>query len=224
GVKGDPLNAFGSELAKNGIIVLSPDSIGFEDRRRNQSGTDKNESTDWLQYFNGMAYRLLKGELLMTTVLNDAIIGVDLLQSLPRVDKTNIGIMGHSYGGNTSIFHAAIDERIQFACASGSVCSYKNKIENETGIELSLIIPNILNRMDISDIVQCVSPRRILLVSATDDKYSKDAADIADKVHQNLKTMNEIDNVEHKQYEGNHALTKERFDFIIDWINKQAHK
>ncbi len=222
GIKGDPYNAFGPELAKNGIIVLAPDSVGFEDRRRNQKGTDKNEKTDSLQYFNGMAYRMVHGKLLMTTVLNDAVKGINLLNCLSMVDANNIGIMGHSYGGNTSIFHAAIDERIRFTCASGSACSYKNKIANETGIEMSLIIPGILNSMDISDIVKCISPRKILIVSATDDIYSKDATDIVNKVRKELKESNEIDNVEHKHYEGSHALTAERFEFIIDWVRKQA--
>jgi dienelactone hydrolase len=61
GIKGDPLNAFGPSLASNGFIVLAPDSVGFEDRRRNQKGTEKDEEADWLHYFNGMAYRLVKG-------------------------------------------------------------------------------------------------------------------------------------------------------------------
>ncbi|MDQ3022062.1 MAG: hypothetical protein M3R36_16045 [Bacteroidota bacterium] len=51
GIKGDPLNAFGSALANTGFIVIAPDSIGFEDRRRNQKGNERNEKEDWLQYF-----------------------------------------------------------------------------------------------------------------------------------------------------------------------------
>lgn len=222
GIKGDPLNAFGPALANSGFIVLSPDSIGFEDRRRSQKGNERNEETDWLQYFNSMAYRMVNGKLLMTTVLCDAMIGISLLIAHSKSDKTRIGILGHSYGGSTSIFHAAIDERVKFVCASGAACSYKNKIENETGIELSLIIPGILKQFDIPDIVKCINPRNTLLVSATEDIYSKDATDIVNKVHQELIKQNEIDKLEHKQYKGNHALTEERFDFIIDWIKKQG--
>lgn len=222
GMMGDPLNAFGSALAKSGFIVLSPDSIGFEDRRISQKGNERNEKGDWLQYFNGMAYRMVSGRLLMTTVLCDARIGISLLTAHRKVDKTRIGILGHSYGGSTSIFHAAIDERVKFVCASGAACSYKNKIENETGIEMSLIIPGILKQFDIPDIVKCINPRNTLLVSATDDIYSKDTTDIVNKVHQELTKQNEIDKLEHKQYKGNHTLTEERFDSIIDWIKKQG--
>lgn len=222
GIKGDPLNAFGSELANSGFIVLAPDSIGFEDRRRNQRGNEKNEKADWLQYFNGMTYRMVSGKLLLTTVLCDAMIGISVLMADNRVDKTRIGILGHSYGGSTSIFHAAVDERVKFVCASGAACSYKNKIQNETGIEMSLVIPGILKQFDIPDIVKSISSRNTLLVSATNDIYSKDAYNIANKVHEELKKLNEIDKLEHIQYDGNHALTAERFEFILDWIKKQG--
>ena len=87
---------------------------------------------------------------------------------------------------------------------------------------MSLIIPGILKQFDIPDIVKCISPRNTLLVSATDDIYSKDATDIVNKVHQELNEQKEIDKLEHKQYKGNHALTEERFDFIIDWMKKKV--
>ena len=37
---------------------------------------------------------------------------------------------GHSMGGNTVQFLSALDERISFACSSGSACSYKNRMAN----------------------------------------------------------------------------------------------
>src|SRR5262249_28061361 len=40
GLIGDPLQAFGPALAERGCIVLAPDSICFEDRRRGRAGTD----------------------------------------------------------------------------------------------------------------------------------------------------------------------------------------
>lgn len=224
GLKGDPLNAFGPEFARSGFIVLSADSVGFEDRRRIQRvGKEEDEETDWLQYYNGMAYRLVQDRFLITTVLNDAFIGIDLLTSLPQVNLNKIGIMGHSYGGSITIFHAAIDERVKFACASGAACSYKNKIQNETGLEMSLIVPGILDKFDIPELTICVSPRNILFVSSTDDIYSNDAKEISQYVHQELQKLDAIDKLEHKRFEGSHALTKERFDFIVEWVKNMAN-
>ena len=77
GLAGNPLQAFGPILAQKGFVVLAPDSICFEDRRKNTKG----------------------------------------IEPLPGDDDLT---MGHSYGGNTALFLAALDERIHFACASGS--------------------------------------------------------------------------------------------------------
>jgi dienelactone hydrolase len=216
GIKGDPLNAFGVSLAKSGFVVLAPDTIGFEDRRRNQKGNQRNEKTDWLQYYNGMAYRLLHDQYLMTTILNDALIGMSLLTQHTLVNDIKIGIMGHSSGGNISIFHGAVDERLKFVCASGAAGSYRNKIAHETGIEMSLVIPGILNKIDIPGIISCITAENILLVSGTEDIYSKDAADIVNRIRIAGK------NIEHKQYEGGHALTPERYEFIVDWVKRLA--
>ena len=197
-------------------------SVGFEDRRRKQKGVEKNEETDWLQYFNGLAYRLLQGKYLMTTVLCDAMIGIGVLANIKSVDIARIGTMGHSYGGNTSIFHTAVDERVKYVCASGAACSYSNKIENETGIEMSLIIPGFLNHFDISDLIYCILPRKLLLTSATEDIYSKDATEIVSNVYGRLNDPKDAMNLEHKRYEGKHAITQERFEFIVNWLEKSA--
>jgi dienelactone hydrolase len=222
GLTGDPLNAFGAALATRGFIVLAPDSVGFEDRRRQQKGVEKNEETDWLQYYNGMAYRLLQGMYLMTTVLCDAMIGIGVLANIKTVDITRIGTMGHSYGGNTSIFHAAVDERVKYVCASGAACSYRNKIENETGIEMSLIIPDFVNHFDIADLIYCILPRKLLLTSATEDICSKDATEIVNNVYGRLNDPKDPTNLEHKRYEGKHAITQERFEFIVNWLERSA--
>src|SRR5262245_30675607 len=40
GLVGDTLQAFGPVLARQGIVVLAPDSICFEDRRSNRTGIE----------------------------------------------------------------------------------------------------------------------------------------------------------------------------------------
>jgi hypothetical protein len=52
GLAGDPLQAFGPALAKQGIVVLARDSLCFEDRRQNQAGLEPDEAEDWLQHYN----------------------------------------------------------------------------------------------------------------------------------------------------------------------------
>ena len=105
-------------------------------------------------------------------------------------------------------------------CASGSACTYENRMKNDVGIEMASVIPGIYGRYDIDDLVACVAPRRLLLVSAEEDKYSMDAPDIADKAKGAYEKLGALQNLEHKRYPGGHALSKDRFEFIVDWIEK----
>ena len=218
GLAGNPLQAFGPELAKRGFVVLAPDSICFETRRQDPQV----EGFDFWQHFNEMCYRIIKGESLMKKVLSDAINGITLLSGLSFVDKKRIGTLGHSYGGNTVLFLSAIDERIAYGCASGSACTYENRMSNNVGIEMASVIPGFHGKYDIYDLVSCIAPRQLLIVSAEDDKYSRDASYVVEKAGEAYLKFGAIQNLQHKRYPGGHGLTQERFDFIVEWIDSTA--
>jgi dienelactone hydrolase len=217
GLVGDPLQAFGPALARQKVAVLAPDSICFEDRRRNQTGIDPHED-DVPQHYNEMCYRLLRGDTLMRRVIEDSALGISLLCDHPLVDPERVGILGHSYGGNTVLFHGALDERIRFACASGAVCSYQYRMEHGVGIEMAEVIPGFATRYDIHDLVTCFSPRPLLLVSATEDPFSQDADLIVERAGETCTKFGANENIEHKRFIGEHALTKQRFKFILNWL------
>lgn len=219
GLAGNPLQTFGPVLAQNGFVVLSPDSICFEERRKNAQGiTPLSGEGDFLQHYNEMCYRIIKGENLAQKVLSDAMNGITLLSKLEFVDNKRIGTLGHSYGGNTVLFLSAIDERIKFSCASKSACTYKNKIKNNVGIEMASVIPSFIQKYDIYDLVRCIAPRHLLIVSAEDDKYSRDADFIVEQAKFSYAEYHALSNLCHMKYSGGHPLTKEQFDFIIEWI------
>lgn len=218
GLAGDPLQAFGPELAKRGFVVLAPDSICFEERRKDPSAV----GFDFWQHFDEMCYRIVKGEYLMKKVLEDASAGITLLSGLAFVDKDRIGTLGHSYGGNTVLFLSALDQRIAFSCASGSACTYEHRMKNGTGIEMASVIPGFHGKYDIYDLVSCIAPRRLLIVSAEEDKYSKDAPYIVQKASPSYSKLGALQNLCHKRYSGGHGLTRERFDFIINWMDSSA--
>jgi dienelactone hydrolase len=203
GLAGDPLQAFGPALARGGLVVLAPDSIGFEDR-----------GSDGPRHFNEMAYRLVRGRLLMTTVLGDASLALAALLARDDVDPTRVGAVGHSYGGSTTLFQAALDQRVRFACASGAACTYRRRMADATGIELAQIVPGILDVADIDDVVRMIAPRPLLLVSAPEDPYSADADEIA--------ATADYPALEHARFAGGHPLTPERFGLIVDWAVSAA--
>jgi dienelactone hydrolase len=222
GLAGDPLQAFGPALARAGLIVLAPDAVGFEDRRCTGAGIDERED-DWLQYFNEMAYRLVSGRLLATTVFGDAACGLSALLADERVDGSKLGVVGHSYGGYVSILLAALDERVGFACASGSACSYKRRMLDRSGIEFSMAIPGILKLADIDGLLGLIAPRPLLLLSATEDRYSADAPEVVQAATGAWEARGAGDKLEHVRYKGGHALTPERTEKILSWVTGQAN-
>jgi dienelactone hydrolase len=220
GLVGDLLQAFGPALARAGCVVLAPDSLCFEDRRRNRRGTHPDGETDTAQHYNEMCYRLLRGDTLMRKVLSDSALGVSLLRDLPQVDPERVGMLGHSYGGNTVLFHGALDPRLRFACSSGAACSYRHKIAHQTGIEMAEVIPGFVARYDIPDLAACFAPRPLLLVSATQDVFSQDADKVAAAAREKCATMGLTAHIQHLRYTGGHALTQERFDDILAWLHQ----
>ena len=214
GLAGNPLQAFGPALVKRGFVVLAPDSICFEQRRKDPTV----EGFDFWQHFDEMCYRIITGDYLMKKVLCDAMNGITLLSNMDCVDKNRIGTLGHSYGGNTVLFLSALDERIAFSCASGSACTYKNRMENNVGIEMASVIPNFHGKFDIDDLVACIAPRRLLIVSAEEDKYSKDAPYIVEKSKKVYMDFNAVGNLYHSRYTGGHAMTLERYECIVEWL------
>jgi len=217
GLAGDPLQAFGVTLAQRGFVVLAPDSICFEDRRAGRIGVEPHP-LDWQQHYNEMTYRLVRGETLMRKVLDDAAAALSVLSTLDIVDATKVGVLGHSYGGNTALFQAALDERVRFACASGAACSYRHKMEQGTGIEMAEVIPDVVGRLDVDDLLRLCAPRPMLVVSASGDPYSADAAEMVHLARPAYREADASAALVHVAFEGGHAMTRDRFDRIVEWV------
>ena len=222
GLAGDQLQAFGPALARRGVVVLAPDSICFEDRRRQRSGRERDAAGDPLQHYNEFAYRLVSGDLLARKVLADSALAVSTLMGLESVRGDQIGMLGHSYGGNTVLFHAPLDQRVRFGCASGSACTYRTRMAAGTGIELAAVIPGIAERFDLDDLTRCMAPRPLLLVSGTRDPYSHDADAIEDGSRPAYDARGAPGALEHLRDDGEHQLTPDRFEHIVDWVQARC--
>ena len=154
----------------------------------------------------------------MRKVLSDSAQGISLLRAQPQIDPERIGLLGHSYGGNTVLFHGALDERVRFACASGAAATYQHKMANQVGIEMAEVIPGFAARYDIQDLAACFAPRRLLVVSATEDAASQDADRIAAAAQAIYAAEGIAERFAHQRYAGGHALTPERLDAIVEWL------
>jgi Prolyl oligopeptidase family len=130
----------------------------------------------WLQYFNEVACRLVSGRLLATVVLGDAACGLSALPADERVDGSKLGAVGHSHGGYVTILLAAWNEGVRFACASDSAGSYKRWMLDRLGSSSRRRSRGY--RADIDGLIGLIAPRSLLLLSATEDRYSADAPEV----------------------------------------------
>jgi dienelactone hydrolase len=217
GWAGDPLQSFGPSLARSGMVVLTIDSVGFEDRRTRCTGTEPHED-DGAQWGRQLTHRLVMGDTLARKVLADAEDALVALRSLDGVDPARVGVAGHSYGGNVAIFQAAIDQRVAFACVSGAAGTYREKIARDIGIDLFLTVPGIARHLDIDDVLAAVAPRPLFVLAGEDDEYAADADQIVASVGTAYGEHGAPGAFRGSIYPGGHPLTQERHDAIIDWI------
>jgi len=229
GLLGDPLQAFGPALARRAVTVLAPDAIGFESRLGDAGwgaslapplSRPHSTAEGWLQHYNAMAYRLVRGDLLMTKVLHDCFSALEVLRGHCKVLRP--GVVGHSFGGTTALFLAAVDVNVAFACCSGALCSYRQKMASGTALEMSLIIPGFQKRFDLDDVLRCVAPRKILIVSSDRDPQTADAPRVVERARPEFVRQGAGFDLQPVHVAGEHALDQYRFDLIVNWMAKQA--
>ena len=105
GISGQDTKQFGLALAQRGFIVFCPRCFLWQDVNSLNEAVEKHRERH--PKTTGMA-----------KMLYDAVRGIDVLESLPQVDQTRIGAIGHSLGAKEALYLAAFDERIKAAVAS----------------------------------------------------------------------------------------------------------
>ncbi|MDD4592788.1 MAG: alpha/beta fold hydrolase, partial [Parabacteroides sp.] len=91
--------AYAKELAERGYVVIAPDYPSMGELKDYDFVHDRYDSGTMKGIFNHISC-------------------VNLLQTLPYVDKDRIGVIGHSLGGHNALFVAAFDARIKVIVSS----------------------------------------------------------------------------------------------------------
>ncbi|WP_345032460.1 dienelactone hydrolase family protein [Ravibacter arvi] len=148
----EPYQLVGQSLAREGYVALCIDPWGAGER-----GTVHGE----FEYHGAAlgASLLNIGETLMGMQLTDNIRAVDLLRSLPNVDRDKIGATGASGGGNQTMWLAAIDERVKAAMPVVSVGTFDSYIMAHNCV--CEVLPKGLTFTEEWGVLGLVAPRAI---------------------------------------------------------------
>ncbi|AOX65763.1 hypothetical protein BJK06_08355 [Curtobacterium sp. BH-2-1-1] len=123
GLTGDPALAYGAALASAGARVILPDLVGFEARRRDW--TDDPAADERLDAW----FRVSNGSSLQAKHTRDIATVTSWMQDTGAVG-TDLGIIGHSLGGQVALFSLAVDPRLTrgvVSCGIGTLASFESE-------------------------------------------------------------------------------------------------
>ncbi|MHA1370239.1 MAG: alpha/beta hydrolase family protein [Promethearchaeota archaeon] len=155
-------------LVKEGFVVLVPDWRPFGERALDRKFTRPNRDPCNVTF---MSFKYF-GYNLLTLNIWDAMRSLDVLQSLPSVDKQKIGMVGKSYGGTLTMYTTVLDDRVKAAVISGYLSTLDDAMSmrglgNYCG---SQFLPGLLEWGDIPDVAGLIAPKPLLIESGTKDQ------------------------------------------------------
>lgn len=107
--------SFAIDMVEAGFVALAPDYL--RDGERIHPGDRPYDTTRFYQQYPNWS---IHGKDIWDTMR-----AIDYLQTLDFVDGERIGMIGHSYGGHSTIFTAALEPRIKVAVANGPVSAFR---------------------------------------------------------------------------------------------------
>jgi dienelactone hydrolase len=163
-------------------------------------------------------------------------IAIDVLQTLPEVDRDNIGALGHSLGGHGTFFLAAYDERIKASACNcgGSFLRHNPRAEawarNHWYVYIKHIRPTLLRGelppIDYHEIISLIAPRAFLDVSGLNDGLKLTQRQ---RILMNLKLMDVWDlekapqNFAFFAHGRGHSVAHESRELIYGWMDSHLN-
>ncbi|MFZ4695964.1 MAG: alpha/beta hydrolase family protein [Verrucomicrobiia bacterium] len=170
GLSKNTMYHYGIDLCRQGYVVLCPDHLGFEERAPRE--IDRIEGTrpanrEYEAFL--FADQILRGSSLAAKYLFDMCQGLDVLESHGRVRPDRMGVLGHSLGGQTTLWHAFYDERVRVAFSSCGFSTLAAVQKHCIPHNFAAYLPNLLNVGDLDDVVAAISPRAFGMSNGTQD-------------------------------------------------------
>jgi dienelactone hydrolase len=170
GIAGDPMYSYGRDLCRRGYVVLCPDLLCFEERRPPKEAPQGRNVLDDAGYERfEFTKRILMGSCLQTKYLHDLSCALDLLTSLPDVNRARIGVIGHSLGGQESLWLMWYDARVSAAVSSCGFGLLRTLVRDRINHNFAAYVPGILEVCDMDALVADLAPRAFLLTAGETD-------------------------------------------------------
>ena len=156
---------------------------------------------------------------------------IDYLQSLDIVDPDRIGMVGHSYGGHSTIFAAALDERIKCAWANGPVSDFLHHGMHwavpkggASSQSLPAMRPYVLDRttpppITFYELTALIAPRPLVVGQAVGERRPMEEENAA-TVTQVYDALGAADRVHYLWYPGDHDFPPQARSAAVEWFRR----
>lgn len=223
GLSKNSMYHYGLDLCLRGYVVLCPDHLGFEDRRPQEFQRVENRHLDGGNYERLLFCKyILSGSSLQAKYVSDLSRGVDFLQTLDFVDTDKIGAIGHSLGGQETLWLTWYDSRIKAAVSSCGFSQIKTIIRDGINHNFAMFSFGFLNVGDVGDLVCDLAPRPFMMTNGTEDAiFPLDGVhEIAKAAVKTYTDRGAGENFKSIVFEGGHSFPQEVKDEAYRWLDK----
>ncbi|NLM11268.1 MAG: prolyl oligopeptidase family serine peptidase [Clostridiaceae bacterium] len=223
GLSRNKMYHYGLDLCLRGFVVLCPDHLGFEDRRPPEYQRKENPHIDGEGYERILFFKYLSyGSSLQAKYLSDLTRGVDFLESLDYVDSSRIGAIGHSLGGQETMWLTWFDKRIKAAVCSCGISQMKSIFRDNINHNFAMYSFGILNVGDIADLVCDIAPRPFMMTSGSSDYiFPMDGVmEIREKAEKKYKELGVSDHFRSVLFNGGHSFPDDVKDKAYDFLDR----
>jgi pimeloyl-ACP methyl ester carboxylesterase len=168
GLVDKPEKAYLDHLCRRGYVVIAPEHFVSGERVPPEGAYDTTRF-----------YAKHPGWTAVGKFTYEHSIALDILARLPEVDAERLGVMGHSLGGQGSIFLAAYDDRLKAAVSNCAASFFRHNpgvdhwARDHWYVYFKHIRPELLKgelpAIDFHEIISLIAPRAFLDVSALND-------------------------------------------------------
>lgn len=168
GISGDEDQHYGIELYKRGYVVICPDRFYHGNRRRI---SNPDTLADLWNEGAILATEHWAGQLMSVgrnatgKEVYDLQRTMDVLYTIPFIDKNRIGAIGHSAGGNALAYFMFADPRVCLGVSSCGVFEMAEWFDEKVPMKryAFTVIPNFANTARTADFVGQIAPRPFLM-------------------------------------------------------------
>jgi pimeloyl-ACP methyl ester carboxylesterase len=156
---------------------------------------------------------------------------IDYLQTLDFVDADRIGMVGHSYGGHSTIFTAAIEPRIRVAVANGPVSAFRehgmhwavpkggSNSQSLPALRPYLLEPASQLPVTFAEVTALIAPRPLWVGQAAGESRPREEENAA-FVSSIYREAGEADQVRYVWYAGDHDFPPPARAAMVQWFRR----